>query len=378
MTPAAPFLVLLVALAADLALGDPRDRWHPVAWVGQAIRWAQPRLMLGSRLWLRFAGAALVIALAGGAAGLASGLTEVASRLGVLGLLLEALALKTTLSVRGLASTALEVSRRLERGDLPAARFAVGYHLVSRQTVDLDERQVASATIESVAENLTDSLVAPLVFFLAFGLAGAVAYRVINTADAMLGYRHGVLEDFGKGPARLDDLLNLVPARLAAMILALAASPAGGRTGAALRMMWRDHAGTASPNAGWTMAAMAGALGVRLQKERAYSLGAGDLPTPGDIRRGVRIFAMASALAALLALAALTFRWGASLLGTLTACARALRRSREVDRLRLAGVTHGENTREPGDPEQDQDPMAGHRPMPHETWTTRAAAGTRA
>jgi adenosylcobinamide-phosphate synthase len=297
---------VLLALAADLTLGEPSNRWHPVAWIGRAIRWAQPRLMLGSRLRLRVAGAVLVVTLAGGAAALAWGLTEITSFLGAWGVVLEALVFKATFSIRRLARATLDVAAHLEHGDLAAARFAVSYHLVSRETATLDEGHVASAAIESVAENLADSVVAPLLFFVAFGLAGAVAYRVVNTADAMIGYREGALEDFGKASARLDDLLNLVPARCAAALLILVAM-AGARSSGAFRTMWRDHASTASPNAGWTMAAMAGALGVRLEKKEAYCLGAGDLPGAADVRRGVTVFGAASGIAGLLSLAASAF-----------------------------------------------------------------------
>ena len=214
-----------------------------------------------------------------------------------LGLVVEALALKSMFSLRGLARTALAVAADLERADLGSARAAVGRDLVSRPTATLDAGQVASATVESVAENLTDAFLAPVLFFLAFGLPGAVAYRVINTADAMIGYREGTLFYFGRVAARLDDLLNLVPARLAALSLVAAAAIADADGRRAFTMMWRDHRGTASPNAGWTMAAMAGALGVTLAKPGAYRLGAGRVPTPADIARAIRLMATAAALA---------------------------------------------------------------------------------
>ncbi|HEY3186785.1 MAG TPA: cobalamin biosynthesis protein, partial [Solirubrobacteraceae bacterium] len=150
---------------------------------------------------------------------------------------------------------------------------------------------------ESVAENLTDAFVGPVLFFLAFGLPGAVVYRVINTADAMIGYREGVLVYFGRAAARLDDAINLVPARLAALALVLAAPLVGGRGGGALATMRRDHGRTASPNAGWTMAAMAGALGVALAKPGAYRLGDGRPPMADDVVRSVRTMAVAAALA---------------------------------------------------------------------------------
>jgi adenosylcobinamide-phosphate synthase len=164
---------------------------------------------------------------------------------------------------------------------------------VSRPTSELDAGQVASATVESVAENLTDGLVAPALFFLMGGLAGAAVYRAVNTADAMIGYRDGPLEYFGKLAARLDDIFNLIPARLAALSLVTGALAVRESAGGALAALLRDRRRTASPNAGWTMAAMAGALGVRLEKPGAYRLGAGDLPGVDDVDRSLRVLAAA-------------------------------------------------------------------------------------
>src|SRR6185436_6409500 len=179
-------------------------------------------------------------------------------------------------------------------GDLPGARATLAWHLVSRPTMDLGEGEVAAATVESVAENLTDSIVAPAFLYLAFGLPGAMVYRAINTADAMIGYRDGALEYFGKVAARLDDVLNFVPARLGGLACVLAAGP--GRATEAWRILRRDRLQTASPNAGWPMAAMAGALGVVLEKPDTYRLGDGAWPARADIARAVRLFARAAAI----------------------------------------------------------------------------------
>jgi adenosylcobinamide-phosphate synthase len=144
-----------------------------------------------------------------------------------------------------------------------------------------------------VAENLTDALVAPVAFFLLLGLPGAFAYRAVNTTDTMLGYREGALEHFGKLAARLDDVANLLPARLAAVSIVAAA---GARWAPAWRTLLRDHGRTASPNAGWTMSATAGALGVTLQKPGAYCLGDGAPPAPADVTRGIRLVRRAAAI----------------------------------------------------------------------------------
>ena len=152
---------------------------------------------------------------------------------------------------------------------------------------------MSSSAIESVAEGLCDSVVAPLFYFLIFGLPGAFAYRAINTLDSMIGYR-GKYEYLGKFAARLDDVLNYIPARLAFLFIVIAASlKKMGRE--AWQVARRDHTQTSSPNAGWPMAAMAGALHVRLEKPGHYVLGDGKEPKPDDIDRAVNMFTIAAA-----------------------------------------------------------------------------------
>ena len=292
-------VVVVLAVGLDLVAGDPPNRWHPVAWIGWALESGRQRLCRGSPGVLLVAGAALTVGVTVLAA-LAGGVVEVAAAaLGWAGVLLQAVALKSTLSLRGLCGAARTVAAALARGDLPGARAAVAYHLVSRPTAALGPGHVASAVVESLAENLTDAFVAPLLFFLVFGLPGALAYRALNTADAMLGYHDGALEHFGKVAARLDDLANLVPAPLSALALVIVA---GSAAPAAWSAMIRDHQRTASPNAGWTMAAAAGALGVTLEKPGAYRLGDGRVPRDADVARAIRLVARAAGLSLLAAL----------------------------------------------------------------------------
>jgi adenosylcobinamide-phosphate synthase len=252
-------------------------------------------------------GAALTLAVAAVATLAGWGVTRLAAHAGAAQPVVLGAALWLLLSLRGLFAAALEVARHLADEDLPAARRALSWHLVSRPTSDLDAGHIASGAIESVAENLTDAYVAPLAFFLVFGLPGAALYRAVNTADAMIGYRDGALEHFGKTAARLDDVLNIVPARLAALAIVTAAPLANSNARAAWSTLVRDHAATASPNAGWTMSAMAGALEVTLEKRGAYRLGDGRPPRADDIRRSVTLVAVAAALltGALLALVSL-------------------------------------------------------------------------
>jgi adenosylcobinamide-phosphate synthase len=193
-----------------------------------------------------------------------------------------------------LVASANPVAEALRRDDLAAARIAVG-NLVSREVTALDGGLVAAAVISSLAENLTDSVIAPWLCYLLGGLPLLAAYRTVNTLDSMIGYR-GHYEWLGKACARIDDALNYAPARLSAVAI-MAAAPIVGVSGRrAALTAFKHHQRTPSPNGGWTMAAMAGALGVRLEKRGYYVLGEGRQPAATDIARSQRIVVVAAAL----------------------------------------------------------------------------------
>ena len=290
---------LLLAILLDLVLGDPPNRYHPVAWMGAGIgvtRRLAPRC--GRCLPLLY-GAGVVV---GGAVVVGIIGIVVEALLQLLPLpgywLAEACVFKTTFALRALIRAAHQVQEALGAGELDRARQLVSWHLVSRDTTTLTPSQVAAATVESVAENASDGIIAPLVFYALGGLPAALAYRFINTADAMLGYRDPEREWLGKVPARLDDLVNLVPARLTAGFLLVATGLIGGSLRRAWTVWWRDARQTASPNAGRPMSVMAGALGVELEKVGHYCLGAGQaLPAAQDISGAVRLLSWAVAVA---------------------------------------------------------------------------------
>ncbi len=285
--------VFALALALDLALGEPPMPVHPTVWIGRAAQALEP---LGRRLaprgQLAFGGAvALLLPMA---AVWASRQALRRAGGGWRGLLAEAALLKSTFAVRALLAEALAL-RRLLGGQLEAARRQARA-LVSRDTSHLDEAHLVSAGLESLAENTTDAFLAPWLYYVLAGTSGALAYRAINTLDAMWGY-HGQYEHLGKAAARLDDVANLLPARLGALLLALAS----GRPRPALATALAQHGRTASPNAGWTMSAMAGALGVELEKEGHYRLGNPQRPlAPSLLGEGAQVVARAAALGALL------------------------------------------------------------------------------
>jgi adenosylcobinamide-phosphate synthase len=300
MTSAAHALVVLAgALALDVVAGEPPNALHPVVWMGRfyaALRRRAPR-----RPAAAFAYGSLM-ALAGplvfGGGGYLVG--RALAPLPLLRIVVEIWLLKSSFSVRMLGQSASHVARALAEGDVSRARFGLRC-LVSRDTALLDEPLIAAAAVESVAENASDSLVAPLFFFAVGGVPAAVAYRACNTLDSMIGYR-GDTEWLGKAAARLDDLANLVPARLTAALVVVASALAGASAKDALRIWWRDAARTESPNAGRPMAAMAGALGVQLEKVGCYQLGdAGAVVGAEAIDRAVTIVYIACALMAAVA-----------------------------------------------------------------------------
>ena len=297
--------VLLLALALDLLLGEPPARLHPVVGLGRLIGWLERRAPVGARPQLAY-GAAVALGVPLLSAGVALGAERLAARCHpLLGVALAALLLKPAFAIRDLFAHVARVRRPLVAGDLDAARHHLQM-IVSRDTSALSPALVAAAAVETVAENASDSVVAPLLAYAAFGLPGVWLYRAANTLDAMIGYR-GHYEYVGKAAARLDDLLNLLPARLTGLLV-VAASPLGlerwsgraaaGAVGRALASMRRYHGATASPNAGWPMSAMAGAVGARLEKVGHYQLGdPGREPAPADVARAERIAGGAIALA---------------------------------------------------------------------------------
>lgn len=291
MSDGALVMVLGLAFALDVVWGDPPNRFHPVAWMGNAIATAR-RLSPRQGNLRRFIYGGLFLALGVSLVGLIGWAIERGSETMPLGLAVtvQALVLKSTFSVRSLSRAARSVAEPLRGDDLAAARHQVAYHLVSRDVSALGASDLSAATIESIAENTSDSVVAPLFYFAIAGLPGALAYRFVNTCDAMWGYRTTELEWLGKTSARLDDVLNLIPARLTALVMVLVGGFYQRRMGTAFRIWRSDRALTASPNAGHPMSAAAGVLGVSLEKRGHYLLGGG-LPAPdvNDIERAIRL-----------------------------------------------------------------------------------------
>ena len=295
---------LALGYAADLLLGDPR-RYHPVAGFGRLAAALEQRTYADRR------GAGVLHAgvLVGGSVLVGVGLQGL-SRRSVWQLLVTAAATWAVLGGRSLGREADAVSAQLSEGDVAAARRQIR-NLVGRDPAQLDADDLARACVESVAENTSDAVVAPLCWGAVAGVPGLLAYRSVNTLDAMVGHRSPRYLRFGWAAARLDDVANWVPARLSAALAAVSASAVAGSTDQARSAVRRDAGGHPSPNAGVVEAAFAGALGVRLGGTNVYAghaedrgtLGRGRAVQHGDIARSVRLARLISAEALVLAVA---------------------------------------------------------------------------
>jgi adenosylcobinamide-phosphate synthase len=308
-------LLLLAGLAFDAVFGDMPAVFsripHPVVLAGRAAAFFEARLNRPQRS-RRERGIVTVVVLVGAAAAIGWVLNRI-GRDGVTGAVVEALAIGVLLAQHSLYQHVAAVAQALARGGLAAARQAVG-HIVGRDPLRLDAPGVARAAIESLAENFSDGVVAPVFWYLLLGLPGLFAYKMANTLDSMLGHRSERYRAFGWAAARFDDLLNLAPAPLSGLFLSAAAPFAGHpRPGRALAVMLRDGRKHHSPNAGWPEAAMAGALGLALAGPRPYAEGDVNDPwlgdgtpdaTAADIVRALHLYSLACRLLAGLILGA--------------------------------------------------------------------------
>jgi len=308
MPTQALWLRVVLAFLFDLTLGDPRWLPHPVVAMGKVTASLERMLRCPRHppWWQRLAGTLTAVTLVGMAALSGTLAVRCASNAHpVAGLVVEVVLVYTTVAARSLTDHLLPIHHALVRLDLPAARRAVSL-VVGRDTPDLDETEVARAAVESAAESTCDGIVAPLFFAFLGGAPLALAYRAINTLDSMLGYRDERYRHFGWCAARLDDLANLLPARLTAVLLLVAGALHGYDWHRALRTLARDARSHPSPNSGYPEAAMAGVLGVRLggwnsyrgvASFRPYLGGSGRLPQAGDIPAALAVVRTTSWLA---------------------------------------------------------------------------------
>ncbi len=286
-----------LALLIERLLGYPRPVLkligHPVIWIGALISWLETRLNVAGRD-RRLMGLLMLALLLG--TGLAVSLLVIAvTRRIPFGWVIEAILATSLIAQIELGRAVSAVADGLG-ASLEAGRRAVS-HIVGRDPETLDEAGVARAAVESLAESSSDGVIAPLFWLLLLGLPGIVLYKIINTADSMVGHRNERYRDFGWGSARLDDVVNWIPARLTALLFAAAAFLVrGADPEQAWSIALRDAGKHASPNAGWPEAAVAGALGFSLGGPRAYDGEVVDLTALGDGRRDLNAIDILKAL----------------------------------------------------------------------------------
>ena len=312
-------MIWAAAYIWDRIAGDPRWLPHPVVMIGRCILKLEDvlRRLAKREEQLKLLGILLPILVVGGAFTVTWSLIRLLHAVHPwLAWGVEALFIGTTIAVKGLQDAGMGVYRKLAAGDIEGGRHEVGM-IVGRDTDQLDEPEIVRATVETVAENIVDAVISPLFYALIGGAPLAMAYRAVNTLDSMVGYKNDKYRNLGWASARLDDAANWIPARLTALLIALAAGLfRAGDAASALRMAKRDAGKHPSPNSGWPEAAAAGALHVRLggynvykgvRSFRAYmgepqeTLAARHIPAACRLLRGSSLLFAAAGLAVLLA-----------------------------------------------------------------------------
>lgn len=282
--------VFVLAIFIDIVFGEPPAFLHPVVWIGKLIGFlvkhspANHRNLYGSFMVLICTGIAVF-----------AGVLISSIEYHLPGLVVAAYFLKSTFSIRMLLVSALGIKNDLETGKIEKVRSELRT-FVGRDTRRLDGQQSASAVIESLAESFVDSILAPMFYFLLFGLPGAMAYRTINTLDSMVGYKKEPFIELGYFAARLDDIANLIPARISPLFIFIA-SVFAGKPGDSVRTCFSDHDKTASPNSGWSMSSVSGALNAKLEKKEYHIIGKNyPSPEPYMIKKAINIVGISSFL----------------------------------------------------------------------------------
>ena len=270
------------ALLLDFLVGDPKTKYHPTAWIGKLISSLVPftksnsakRELIGGILLVSVIVITVCTSLVVLDIGISLLTIDFVSL--IVSIAIGSILLKTTIAIRGMQKHALAVVDAVEEGDLDSARNHLSM-IVKRDTKNLDKNHILSGVLESVSENTVDGVTGPLFYYAIFGLPGAFVYRAINTIDSMVGYKTTLFKNVGWFGAKCDTVLNYAPSRLTGLVMILGALILGYNWKESLYIMRRDSRKLESLNAGFPMAALAGALGTRLEKMNHYTIGNGDI-----------------------------------------------------------------------------------------------------
>ena len=290
------------AILIDLILGDPKNRYHPTAWIGTFIAKLTTITKNQNSTFEKIGGTIMIITISSIVVLLLSGLNFGISLISVdyisliLSVVIGALLLKTTIAIRGMEKHAISVLDSLESNDLDLARNYLSM-IVKRNTTKLDKNHVLSGVLESISENTVDGITGPMFYYAFFGLFGAFVYRIINTADSMVGYKNDIFKNLGWFTAKCDTILNYIPSRLTGLMMVISAAILKNNWRNSYKVMIRDGKKTESPNAGYPMAALAGALETKFEKINHYKLGDGEITLTRDhVLSAIKIMKLTSIL----------------------------------------------------------------------------------
>ena len=290
------------AILIDLILGDPKNRYHPTAWIGTFIAKLTTITKNQNSTFEKVGGIIMIITICSVVVLLLSGLNFGISLISVdyisliLSVVIGALLLKTTIAIRGMEKHAISVLDSLESNDLDLARNYLSM-IVKRNTTKLDKNHVLSGVLESISENTVDGITGPMFYYAFFGLFGAFVYRIINTADSMFGYKNDIFKNLGWFTAKCDTILNYIPSRFTGLMMVISAAILKNNWRNSYKVMIRDGKKTESPNAGYPMAALAGALETKFEKINHYKLGDGEITLTRDhVLSAIKIMKLTSIL----------------------------------------------------------------------------------
>ena len=290
-------LIFVLAFLIDMILGEYPDKIHPTIGIGKLIAYLKPKLKNPNPKIEKANGVLLaVVVILIVALPVFALLFWIRQSFGAIPyVIVGAVLFKATFAVKGMGKYTKPIATALKKNDLVEARKWLPF-IVRRDPNTLDERHISSAAVESIAESTTDGITAPFFFFAIFGVAGAFAYRVVNTLDSMVGYKNVEYGNIGWFSANLDTLANYIPARLTSYLMVVASFFLSENWRESWRILQRDKTKTASVNAGWTISAMAGALNTQLEKQGYYTLGDDHGITPEHINRALRVMTLTAVL----------------------------------------------------------------------------------
>ena len=270
------------AILIDLIFGDPKNRYHPTAWIGTLIAKFTPLAKHQNSIFEKIGGVLIIVIISSIVIllllsldfGISLIFTDYLSL--IVSVLIGSMLLKTTIAIRGMEKHAINVLESLENNNLNMARNHLSM-IVKRNTKNLDKNHVLSGVLESISENTVDGITGPMFYYAFFGLSGAFFYRIVNTADSMIGYKNDLFKNLGWFTATCDTILNYIPSRLTGLMMIISAALLHNNWRHSYKIMMRDGKKTESPNAGYPMAALAGALETKFEKINHYKLGDGEI-----------------------------------------------------------------------------------------------------